>query len=86
MPNRSTSETWPTLRRAWIERTAARQGAIQRSQICAVLGISAAQASADLQALQAEHPGCLTYDMTGKTYRWAGKKVRTIVPDFVRDL
>lgn len=83
MSNRSSNEAWPKLRRAWIERFAAATGSIRRRHICEELGISLAQASADLQQLLAEHPGCLEYSLSDKTYYWRGRAVRTKLPDFL---
>lgn len=86
MANTSGDQMWATVRRCWIERTAARVGHIQRKDICAALGLSMAQCSADLQELQQQHPGCLTYNLNLKRYEWTGKKVRTQIPDFIRAL
>lgn len=87
MANTSGDETWATLRRCWIERTAARTGfAPSRKEICAALGLSMAQASADLQQLQIEHPRCFKYNLNLKRYEWTGKKIVTQIPAFVADL
>lgn len=86
MANTSGDETWAALRRCWIERIAAREGHIQRKTICAALGLSMAQCSADIQQLQQDHPGCLRYNLNLKRYEWSGKKLRTVVPAFIRDL
>ncbi len=83
MSNRSSNDAWPNLRRAWIERYAARHGSIRRKHICDELGVSMAQASADLQQLLSDHPGCLEYSLNDKTYYWAGKKPRTKLPEFL---
>lgn len=82
--NTSGDETWATLRRAWIERTAHATGSIRRRQICSALGLSMAQCSADLQQLQIDHPGCLHYDLRAKLYRWTeGHTPQLPVPEFV---
>lgn len=87
MSNQSTDAPWPALRRAWIERAAQDAGHIRRSDICAALGISMAQCSADLQQLLHDHPGCLTYDLRAKLYRWTGGiRLATHLPDFLSQL
>lgn len=83
MSNRSANTAWPQLRRAWIERYAALHGAIRRRDICEALGVSLAQASADLQQVLEDNPGCLEYSLNDKTYYWAGKDLRTDVPQFL---
>lgn len=84
--NTSTDKFWPVIRRAWIERRAARTGTINRSDITSTLGISAAQASGDIQELLREHPGCLTYDLSAKVYRWSdGHEPCLSLPEWMAD-
>lgn len=80
MGNQSSDTLGPRLRRAWIERRAAAAGTIRRGEICTVLGVSMAQASADILALLKEHPDCLQYDLNAKLYRWTGHGVVTALP------
>lgn len=60
------------IRRAWIERRAARTGTIRRAEISKALGTCPAQTSDDIQELLRLHPGCLTYDLSAKIYVWTG--------------
>lgn len=80
MGNQSSDTLGPRLRRAWIERRAATAGTIRRGEICTVLGVSMAQASADILALLKEHPDCLRYDLNAKLYRWVGCRIVTVLP------
>ncbi len=68
--NRSRDRWAARVRRAWIERACHARGSIQRRDVMAAFDVSEAQASADIQALLEEHPGCLRYDLRGKCYRW----------------
>lgn len=70
--NPSSSSFYPTLRRAWAERFAAEHGSIVRRDIMGAFGVSTAQASADLQGLLQERPGCLAYDASRRRYIWTG--------------
>lgn len=84
MGNISRDTAWAGLRRAWIERHAQARGHITRPEICRTLGLSLAQASADLQQLQQDHPGCLRYNLNAKRYEWAGgDRLVTTVPAWV---
>ncbi len=83
MGNVSPDGPWPALRRCWIEHAAYAAGGIQRGEISAALGISLPQATADLQRLLQEHPGCLTYNLTLRRYQWTGGPPRLPVPEFL---
>lgn len=73
------------LRMAWIERQTATSGTFRINDGAAALGVSRAQISADIAALQTANPGAITYDIRGKTYRWTpGSKIITTLPAFVR--
>lgn len=86
MSNLSGDSVWASARRAWAERRAHAIGTLERGDMHRCLGISLAQASSDIQQLLAEHPGCLTYDLPGKCYRWPpGREPRLPMPDFVRE-
>lgn len=80
MSNQSKNNWAARVRRAWIEHAAHSCGEIHRAKIITTFGISPAQASADIQAVMAEHPGCLDYDLRAKRYRWAGKKPKLSIP------
>lgn len=85
--NTSTDKHWPSIRRAWIERRAARLGSINRKEISSALGISLAQVSEDLQELLRLHPGCLTYDLSVKTYHWTKDREPALpLPEWIGDL
>lgn len=85
MSNVSGDSVWASARRAWAERRAYTYGSLERGDMQRTLGISLAQASSDIQQLLAEHPGCLTYDLPGKCYRWTpGREPRLPMPDFVQ--
>lgn len=87
MSNTSNDRVWAALRRAWIERAAKKRGHIGRPEICQALGISRAQASADIERLLADNPACLTLDRSRKRYDWTGGDcLMTEIPAFVEDL
>ncbi len=69
MGNASNRDQWAARERLrLIERTAWWRGAINRGDLREVFGISAAQASADLQAYLELNPGALAYNLTSKRY------------------
>ncbi|MES2996548.1 MAG: WYL domain-containing protein [Verrucomicrobiota bacterium] len=72
MGNTSTKEQWAGRERlALIERTAWWRGVVNRGDLRDVFGISAAQASADLQGYLALNPGALNYNLSTKRYEAA---------------
>ena len=61
--------TWATDRRLdFIDWCLARQGEVQRGDLVAEFGVSQQQASADLGAFEAAHPGAMNYDKSRKRY------------------
>lgn len=69
MGNTTNREQWAGRERlAFIERTAWWRGAVNRRDLQEVFGISAAQASADLQAYLELNPGALAYNLRAKRY------------------
>ena len=86
MSNKSTDALAAQIRRAWIERYAQRHGTITRPIICTACGCSPAQASADIESVLAANPGCLTYDLSAKLYRWTGKRLMQPLPRIIASL
>ncbi len=69
MGNSSTKDQWAGRERlAFIERTAWWRGVVNRGDLRDVFGISAAQASADLQGYQELNPTALAYNVRSKRY------------------
>lgn len=69
MGNSSTRDQWAGRERlAFIERTAWWRGVVNRADLRDVFGISAAQASADLQGYQELNPTALAYNVRSKRY------------------
>lgn len=69
MGNTTNRENWAARERLrLIERLAWWEGEVNRSDLAGVFGISAAQASADLQAYQDLNPGALAYHRSRKRY------------------
>lgn len=74
MANKTNITSWyASARLAWLERTAQKNGTINRSDLTKTFRISNAQASADIQAYLAERPKSLTYNIKQKTYHWNPK-------------
>lgn len=65
---------YPLMRMAWIESVAIANGSngLCRQDITEAWQISEAQASADIAAYQAAHPGKLEYNETQKRFVWQG--------------
>lgn len=72
----------------FVGRFASSHGKISRRDLVEAFGISAAQASGDIQGFLDAHPGFLTYDMRKKIYRFTGAAGSLPVPawDFLREL
>lgn len=69
MGNTSSRDQWAGRERlAFIERTAWWRGVVNRADVREVFGISAAQASADLQGYLEMNPGSLAYNLSTKRY------------------
>ena len=69
MGNYSTKDQWAGRERlAFIERVAWWRGVVNRGDLRKVFGISAAQASADLQGYQEQNPTALAYNVRTKRY------------------
>jgi WYL domain len=69
MGNTSTKDQWAGRERlAFIERVAWWRGVVNRGALREVFGISAAQASADLQGYQERNPTALAYNVRSKRY------------------
>ncbi|MEO5913778.1 MAG: WYL domain-containing protein [Luteolibacter sp.] len=69
MGNSSTKDQWAGRERlAFIERAAWWRGVVNRGDLREVFGISAAQASADLQGYQEQNPTALAYNVRSKRY------------------
>lgn len=69
MGNSSTKDQWAGRERlAFVERTAWWRGVVNRGDLREVFGISAAQASADLQGYQELNPTALAYNVRSKRY------------------
>ena len=69
MGNTSSRDQWAGRERlAFIERTAWWRGVVNRGDVREVFGISAAQASADLQGYLEMNPGALVYNLSTKRY------------------
>lgn len=69
MGNRSNRELWAGRERLlFIERAAWWRGVVNRGDLREVFGISAAQASADLQGYLEVNPGALSYNLSTKRY------------------
>lgn len=69
MGNRSNREQWAGReRQGFIERAAWWRGMVNRGDLREVFGISAAQASADLQGYLELNPGALVYHLSRKRY------------------
>ena len=76
MGNTSNREQWAVRERlAFIERVAWWRAAVNRSDVRDLFGISAAQASSDLQAYQELNPGVLVYNVRAKRYEAARKMI-----------
>jgi WYL domain len=72
MGNTSNRDQWASRERLrFIERTAWWRGIVNRGDLREVFGISAAQASADIQAYLGMNPGALAYNLTTKRYESA---------------
>ena len=75
MGNTSNSEQWAGRERLlFIERLAWWKGVVNRGDVRDVFGISAAQASADLQGYQEMNPAALAYNVRAKRYE-AGERM-----------
>ena len=69
MGNSSTKDQWAGRERlAFIERASWWRGVVNRGDLREVFGISAAQASADLQGYQELNPTALAYNVRSKRY------------------
>jgi hypothetical protein len=69
MGNTSNRDQWAVReRQLFIERLAWWKGVVNRGDVRDVFGISAAQASADLQGYQEENPTALAYNVRAKRY------------------
>ena len=69
MGNTSNRDQWAVQERLlFIERLSWWRGVVNRGDVREVFGISAAQASADLQSYQALNPTALTYNVRSKRY------------------
>ena len=69
MGNTSTKDQWAGRERlAFIERVAWWRGVVNRGDLREVFGISAAQASGDLQGYQEQNPTALAYNVRSKRY------------------
>jgi len=69
MGNTSNRDQWAVQERLlFIERLSWWRGVVNRGDVREVFGISAAQASADLQAYLALNPTALTYNVSSKRY------------------
>ena len=69
MGNTNNREQWAGRERLlFIERLAWWKGVVNRGDVRDVFGISAAQASADLQGYQEMNPGALAYNVRAKRY------------------
>lgn len=69
MGNTSNRDQWAARERLrFVERAVWWRGLVNRSDLREVFGISAAQASADLQAYLELNPGALAYNLTTKRY------------------
>lgn len=69
MGNTSNRDQWAVReRQLFIERLAWWKGVVNRGDVRDVFGISAAQASADLQGYQEANPTALTYNVRAKRY------------------
>lgn len=72
MGNATNPEMWAAMERLrFIERAAFWTGAVNRSDLQSVFGVSQAQASADLQKFQELNPGALMYNLNRKRYEGA---------------
>lgn len=72
MGNKSNRDQWAARERLrFVERAAWWRGIVNRADLREVFGISAAQASADLQAYLELNPGSLAYNLTTKRYEAA---------------
>ncbi len=79
MGNTSNREQWAVRERlTFIERVAWWRGAVNRSDVRELFGISAAQASSDLQAYQDMNPGVLVYNVRAKRYE-AGREMACVL-------
>ncbi|MCU0797370.1 MAG: helix-turn-helix domain containing protein, partial [Akkermansiaceae bacterium] len=69
MGNDTNMENWAARERLrWIERAVWWRGWVGRPDLAAMFGISAAQASSDLQRYQELNPGALAYHLGRKRY------------------
>jgi hypothetical protein len=69
MGNKSNRDQWAVReRQLFIERLAWWKGVVNRGDVRDVFGISAAQASADLQGYQEANPTALSYNVRAKRY------------------
>ena len=69
MGNNSNPEQWAVMERLrFVERCAYWRGLVNRGDVSAVFGISAAQATSDLQRYQELNPGALLYSLNKKRY------------------
>jgi hypothetical protein len=69
MGNTSNRDQWAARERLlFVERLAWWRGVVNRADVREVFGISAAQASADLQAYQTLNPPALAYNLRSKRY------------------
>ena len=74
MGNTSNRDQWAARERLrFVERAAWWRGMVNRADLREVFGISAAQASADLQAYLELNPGSLAYNLTTKRYEAAAE-------------
>jgi hypothetical protein len=79
MGNTSNKDQWAARERMlFIERLAWWKGVVNRGDVRAVFGISAAQASADLQGYQEMNPMALTYNVRAKRYE-AHERMRCVM-------
>lgn len=81
MGNLSLANHAARTRRAYIEHSAHHFGHLNRGDVKRIFGVSSAQASADIAAVMAEHPGCLIYDPQARCYLWdKGRKPKFEIP------
>lgn len=79
MGNTSNRDQWAARERlSFVERVAWWRGAVNRGDVREVFGISAAQASADLQGYLDLNPGALAYNLTTKRYE-ASPEMRCVL-------
>lgn len=79
MGNTSNRDQWAVReRQLFIERLAWWKGVVNRGDVRDVFGISAAQASADLQGYQEANPTALAYNVRAKRYE-SGEKMACVL-------